>query len=244
MKINIDKTTYVFLLISFLAGYFEYIYLLLIIIFIHEMGHAFIGKLVRFKNIVITIYPFGGVTTFNEDLNTFIYKEFLSLLGGIFFQGLFYLFCFYMHNSLFITDHVFYIVKRINILLVSYNFLPIIPLDGGKLLNILLDIFFPYKISNKISVIISFVFVIIFVYKKGTIFSLLLSLFLIKCIINEINNIPSKYNRFLFERFINKYNFKRIKIVKSINLLYRDCNHIINNEFESDVLHKLFDRKI
>ena len=90
MKINIHITTYIFLLIAFFSGYFEYMYLLLLTIFIHESGHYFFATLVNFKYKEIIIYPFGGITLYNEDLNVNSNKELISLLGGIFFQLVFY----------------------------------------------------------------------------------------------------------------------------------------------------------
>ena len=90
MKVKIDNSTYIILLISFLAGYFEYMYLFLLIIFIHESGHILFGYLVNFKYSKIIIYPFGGLTVYNEDLNANSNKELFSLLGGLIFQLLFY----------------------------------------------------------------------------------------------------------------------------------------------------------
>ena len=69
MKVKIHTSTYIVLLFSFLSGYFEYMYLLLLTIFIHESGHYFFSSLVGFKYKEIIIYPFGGLTLYNEDLN-------------------------------------------------------------------------------------------------------------------------------------------------------------------------------
>ena len=243
MKINIDISTYVFLLISFLAGYFEYMYILLLIIFIHESGHALFGMMVGFNKPTINIYPFGGITIFNEDLNVRIYKEFISLLGGITFQLLFYLLCLYLYKELFITNHVFEIIKRVNFLLISFNFMLILPLDGGKLLNIILDYFFSYKVSHIISIVFSIIFILLFIYTHNDLFSLIILSFLIKSVIIEAISLRTKYSLFLFERYKKEYNFKRIKFINSISSFKRDCTHIINNEFEKSILHKLFDRR-
>ena len=189
IKISIHNITYIFLLISFFSGYFEYMYLLLLIIIIHECGHAIFAKIINFKFDKIVIYPFGGITIYNEDLNVNTNKELFVLIGGIYFQLLFLILISILYKYGFITEHVFTIFKKINILLISFNFLPILPLDGGKLLNIILDKIFPYKSSNIISIIISFLFLIYFIVYKRTIFSGILTLFLIKCLVIEINNI-------------------------------------------------------
>ncbi len=243
MKVNVHDLTYIFLLLSFLSGYFEYMYLFLLIIFIHESGHYFFSKIIGFKYSEIIIYPFGGLTLYNEDLNVNTNKELFSLLGGIIFQLLFYLLVLRLFNLGYITIHVFNIIKRINFILISFNFMPILPLDGGKLINIMLDKIFSYKLSNIVSIIISIIFIIIFIIFDRSIFGIVLSIFLIKCIYLEIINIKYKFNKFILERYLNNYNFKKIRIVNSINKFKRDHIHIINNELESTFLNKLFDRK-
>ena len=243
MKIEIHNTTYMFLLIAFLSGYFEYMFLLLIIIIVHEYGHALFARIINFKFDKIVIYPFGGITKYNEDLNISTNKELFVLIGGIYMQIMFFLVIMILYKYNYVTEHTYFIIKKINILLISFNFLPILPLDGGKLLNILLDKIFSYKLSNIISIIISFIILIIFILYNKTLFALLLSLFLIKCLVIEINNINYKYNKFLLERYLNNYNFNKIKIINNINKFKRDNYHIINNMLENKFLKKLFDRK-
>lgn len=242
MKIEIHNITYITMLISFLSGYFQYIYILLLIIFIHEFGHFFISNLINIKANKIIIYPFGGLTIYDSDLNLNTNKELISLLGGITFQLLFYFLVVIIHNNNLMTHNVFSIIKRINIILISFNFLPILPLDGGRLLNILLDKIFPYKLSNKLTLIVSILFLGLFIMYKRTILSILLFVFLLKEIILEINNIDNKYMTFLFERYKNNYSFKKIKRINNLNKFKRDYYHIINGVTERKYLSKLFDR--
>lgn len=243
MKINIHISTYIFLLLAFFSGYFEYMYLFLITIVIHEYGHLLFALLVGIKNPIIHIYPFGGITILNTDLNISIYKELISLLGGIVFELLFFFIIYKFYNYGFITTHVYEIIKRINYILISFNFMPILPLDGGKLLNIIFDIIFPYKLSLKISICISIIFSIIFLFIDFSLFRLLLFIFLVKSLYLEIKNINIKYNNFLFERYINNYNFKNIRFIKNINCFKRDNIHFINNVYEKNYLSILFDKK-
>lgn len=241
MKINIHISTYIFILLSFLSGYFEYVYIFLIFILVHEFGHYTVGLILKLSNPKIVIYPFGGITTYNDKLNIEIYKEFLTLIGGISFQIIFYIILGILYKNNYITSNVFDIIKKVNILLMSFNFLPILPLDGGKLLNLILDLLFSYKLSNIISIIISIIFIIIFSIFNKTIFSCLLILFLIKSIIIEIYYLKIKYNLFLLERYMYNINFNKIKKINNINKFKRDYYHIINNYPETVILHKLFD---
>lgn len=240
MKIKIHDSTYIFLLLSFLSGYFEYMFILLIIIYVHEMGHYIFAMLNNVKIAKLIIYPFGGITIFDSDLNISIKKESLVLIGGILFQVLFFIFINHIYIKGNITAHVYNIYKEINYILISFNFMPIIPLDGGKLLNIILDKLTTYKKSMYITILISFIFVMYFLIKKRTLFSLVITMFLIKEIIMEYKNINYKYNKFLLERYLNNYNYKKIKIIKNINDFKRGYYHVINNEFEEKVLYKIF----
>lgn len=240
--IKIHNTTYITILIAFLAGYFELIYILLLSIIIHEFGHLFIGLLLNMKVKYIMIYPFGGITQFNEKLNVSSNKEFCSLLGGITFQILFLFLIIFLFKKEIITKHVYDLIIKTNLILISFNFLPILPLDGGRLLNILLDKIIPYKNSLNITLITSIIFTIYFLIKKPNILRILLTIFLLKNIIIEYKNINNKYTIFLLERYLYNMKFNKIKKVSTINQLYRDHNHIINNEFEINYLSKLFDR--
>ena len=229
MNIKFHPLTYAFLLISFLSGYFEYIYLLLIVILVHEMGHCIFSMIINIKVKEIVIYPFGGITILNAPLNTKIYKELISLIGGITFQLLFYFL-------------IYILIDKINHYLILFNFMPCLPLDGGRLLNLLIDIIFDYKTSYKITIFISYITSIIFVIINHTIFGIILFLFLIKSIYYEQNNIETKYNNFIFERYKTKYNFNKIKYIKNINKLKRDYYHIINGKSEDKIVAKMFDK--
>ncbi len=241
MNIKVSNYTYIFLLISFLSGYFEYVFLFLFVIIIHECGHVIFSKLVSFKFKEVIIYPFGGLTIYDEELNTRIYKEFITLIGGLIFQILLYYLIIRLYNNNLVTFHTFNIITKIHYTLLSFNFLPILPLDGGRLINLIFNYIFSYKLSIIFSIVISIIFIIIFLIFNKTILSIILSLFLIKCIILEIMNIELKTYKFILERYLNNYNFKKIKCIKKLNQLKRDYYHIIDNIDEKKYLNKLFD---
>lgn len=243
-KVLIHNSTYIFLLLSFLSGYFEYVYLFLLTIFIHESGHYFFSIIVKFKFDKIIIYPFGGITLYNEELNVSINKELFVLIGGITFQLLFLMLIYFLYNNGIVNIRVFEIIRKINILLIQFNFLPILPLDGGKLINLIFDKIFSYRLSNILSIIVSIVFIIIFSILNKTFFALILVLFLIKSIIIEVNNLKYKYNKFLIERYIKKYNFKKLKHINNKYKFKRDYYHVINGIMENKYLSNLFDRNM
>ena len=119
MKIEIHDSTYIFLLLSFFSGYFEYMYILLLIIFIHESGHYFLAIINNIKISKLVIYPFGGITILESDLNTNIKKEMFVLLGGIIFQVVFIFFVKQMYINTNITKHIYDIFTKINYILMA-----------------------------------------------------------------------------------------------------------------------------
>ena len=84
--IKIDFSTYVVILLSFLAGNFKRILLTIGIVIFHELGHVFWLKVFKVPILEVKIYPFGGITRTNKMLNYPLNKELVIALGGIFNQ--------------------------------------------------------------------------------------------------------------------------------------------------------------
>lgn len=212
-----------------LAGYFEYVFLTLFIIIIHEMGHFFSGKLLGLKMKEIKIFAFGGVTFIDEELNSNIYKEILMLISGPLIQLLLLMFICYLNKLGYVNVYTYQKFTKINYILFSFNLLPIIPLDGGKLLNNILDIFLPYQMSHLISIIISIIFLPSLLFIDNKLFMIILTLFLLFKIIDEIKIHKDRLNKLIIERNLKVYNFKKTRTIKNINKIRRNENYILSS---------------
>lgn len=138
-------------------------------------------------------------------------------------------------------------VYHYNILI--FNLLPIYPLDGGKLVNILLSRFLPFKRSLKMTFYISYAFIIILViinYKNIYLNLIIMTFFLIYKLREEQGKINELYNKFLLERYLNKYTFTRSKIISNKENFYHNKRHLIkeNDKYylESEYLEKRFEK--
>ncbi len=192
----------------------------------------------------ISIYPFGGCTKLNEKINKPLKEELLILINGPLFQIILYLVVILIQNQGLITPRNFEIFKNYHYTLLIFNLLPIYPLDGGKILNIITNYLLPYKKGNKLVIIISITLIIplIIIYKNLN-FILMGILLLIEIII-YLKRQNYLYNKMLLERYINKINFNKIKIINNKNSMYKEKRHIIlyKNKYitEKDYLQKRF----
>ena len=187
----------------------------------------------------IYIYPLGGISKFNMDLNTSIKKEFLILINGPIFQHLAYLFL------LILLPTKKELINTYHYSILIFNLLPIYPLDGGKLVKLFLNKIINYKSSLKLIVNLSYlVTMILFITTKKNISIFIMTSLLLILITKEKNKIDYIYNKYLLERYLNNYSFKSNKIINNINNLYRDKSHLmrINNKYiiEKEYLEKIY----
>lgn len=185
----------------------------------------------------VILLPFGGLTVFEEDINRPLKEEALILLFGPLFQIILTYFFRY--------DEVFVNYSKI---LLIFNLLPIYPLDGSKILNIILNMFLSFKKSHLITMYISFLFiVIVFVKYDFNLFLLLILSFIFIRVILEIKRHNNIFNRFLLERYMKDFHFKKYKVIKGVdvNKMKRDYNHVFYNGkryvTEREILQKRFD---
>lgn len=231
---------YVSAFICFITGMFKEFVILSCLIIIHELGHIITGMLFKWKIEKVIILPFGGLTIFNQKINASLIQEFLIAISGFIFQTSFYLLI--NKNYLFTPYHYS---------LLLFNIIPIYPLDGSKILNILLNKIFPFKFSYLMTLFLSISFIIILliyiIINKLNLFLILALIFLINKVINEFINIKYIFNKFLLERYLYHIQYSKVKKVTNIKQFYREKTHLIknNNKYikENEILNKMFDNK-
>lgn len=245
MKINIHPLFYLFMVIAVLTGYFKDLLMIMSIITIHELGHVLTALYYKWAVEEIKVLPFGGMTIFKGCINRPIKEELFILIMGPLFQiiGCLIINC-YINNDLFM---------HYNYLILLFNLLPIIPLDGSKLVNITFDYLFPFFKSYTINIYISTLsIIIIFIFLLNINFNFIcymILLFLLLEIIRYYKKRELVFNRFLLERYQRVYIFKKLHIIKSCNLkkMKRDFRHLFYDKnkcyTEREIISKRFDFK-
>lgn len=227
-------------LICFLTGLFKEFVIFSSIICIHELGHILVAIYFHWQIDKIILLPFGGITIFKESLNKPLNEEFCIAIAGPLFQIVFY--------WLLGRFHPLFSIYHYSILL--FNLLPIVPLDGSKIIALFFYRFLPFKKTGYLILWISMGVIICllgygFLHRYNI--SLLLILgFLIVEICKQWRKQRYYFHKFLLERYLYSFTFKKEKIIKRIEEMQREKKHLfqVGNFYhtEKEILHKMFDK--
>lgn len=227
--------------LTIITGLFKDFTYITLLIFIHEVGHLTGALIYKWKIKKIVILPFGGITIFNELLNKSLKEELIILLLGPIFQIIFYfIICFLNINTPMITNYHY--------ALLFFNMLPIIPLDGSKILNIILNKIISFKKSHLVTIYISLITIILLGLegiKLKNLMLLVIIFFLLIKIIKEINEHKYLFNKFLYERYNYDLKFNKTKIIKNLNLkkMQKGYKHLFFNKryyTEKEILRRYY----
>mgnify|MGYP004604305915 CR=1 FL=1 len=231
-RIDIHPLYYVVAFISFFTGYFKAFSIYTIIILVHELGHIVAALILKWPIKKVTVYPFGCMTTFDNKLNSSVYEEFLVLIYGPLFQILF--------NMIYPTDYHYFIL--------FFNLLPIYPLDGSKLLFLILNKITSYYYSYIYIYIISYITLIILLIRDINFINYLILFYLMYDVYRYIKKLDDIMLKFYFERYQYNYKFKKNRIIigKNKHYMFKEKNNyfFIDNKYysEHEILRKGFDK--
>ncbi|KAF6564175.1 M50 family metallopeptidase [Paenibacillus sp. EKM202P] len=198
------------MLTSVLTGHFIEIMTLFTLVFIHELGHATAASLLGARLLSIQMLPFGGVAVIEDQGKLNAWKEIVIALAGPLQNGIMIIILLWLRNvSGLEHDYVNYIIQG-NAVIALFNLLPILPLDGGKILQSLISLFFSYHRTLvwtfRASIITSLLFCL---YGISPLLRqdeplhlnlLAVGIFLLYSNIVDYRNIPYRFIRFLLGR--------------------------------------------
>lgn len=210
-KFHIHPVFWFVIFSGVITGHFKEISIIFLIVFIHEMGHVLAAHFFKWRIKEVILLPFGGVASLDEYGNRPLHEEFIVLIAGpiqhLVLLGLFWL----LHTNGFINDYTYHLFLINNAMILAFNLLPIWPLDGGKLLFLLLSIHIPFKKAHKLGIITSLGLLIIFslmtfFYSTFHLNLIVIQIFLIFSLIDAWKKRGFVQIRFLLERFYGKQN--------------------------------------
>ena len=113
---------------------YEYALLLVLILFIHELGHFLAMKIFKYKNTSITFIPPFGAAAYGIKKNASGFEELTVLLAGP-IPGIIIGYALFYSNISFLSEDVYKMLAVQFIFLNYLNLLPISPLDGGRIVE-------------------------------------------------------------------------------------------------------------
>jgi stage IV sporulation protein FB len=250
-KIRIHPLFWLIIAAGTLTGHLWDTAIAFTIVLIHELGHAVMAQWFGWKVIEIDLLPFGGVAKLDEQEEHPFYQECLVLIAGPLQNVWLPLLSYAMMAFPFWGTEQHQIFLAQNSALLLFNLLPIWPLDGGRLLHVMLEVVYPFKHAYKRALYFSlgalFLFCILAVWQYPFSINLWVIIsFIMFAIYKEWRVIPLRFIRFLLAFSGSKQKFLRLKrlsvpeetpLVDVFSMYYKNAEHRIRivGENQSDI---------
>ncbi|TMW71887.1 hypothetical protein FGB90_11045 [Alteribacter natronophilus] len=215
--------------------------MLFTIVFIHEMGHAWMARKFDWRLTKIELLPFGGVAETEEYGNRPVKEEVLVILAGpaqhLWMVGMSFILLPLPWWSA--ADHSVFLFHNLTILL--FNLLPVKPLDGGKLVFSLQSALMPYRRAMSVSFCTSLFFLGILTLAALLILPFHLNLIVVLMFLMVHHYLEWKQRHFIFMRFLIERREKKNRmpdrirpvfvagsenVAETMKNLRRDCRHV------------------
>ncbi|XBP66383.1 M50 family metallopeptidase [Bacillus velezensis] len=131
-KIHVHPFLWIIMGLGLMTGHIKAPLCLLLVVSVHELGHAALAVFFSWRIKRIFLLPFGGTVEVEEHGNRPLKEEFAVILAGplqhVWLQAAAWLF----FTSGFASGQTFEMFTFYNLSILFINLLPIWPLDGGK----------------------------------------------------------------------------------------------------------------
>lgn len=241
-RIHIHPVFWIVIAAAIMTARFYELLFLFIIVFFHELGHAVAAMYYNWRIKQIFLLPFGGALELDEYGNRPMKEEFIVTIAGplqhIWMVAL--AFFLYQINILSFKDYSLFL--EYNFMILIFNGLPILPLDGGKLMSLALSYFYPFQQAFKKGILFSIFFLCVYslailLLSPFHISGWVIIVFLIHSLYSDWKNRTFLFMRFLIEKSTHdKYTYKKVKtlrvqakesIQQVVSRFYRGMYHTI-----------------
>ncbi|QZY56611.1 M50 family metallopeptidase [Crassaminicella profunda] len=208
--------------IFFIFGYIENLIISFLVVLLHEGAHIFTAKLLGYRIEKVEIFPFGGVAAIEENLVMNPKHEILIAASGPVFNFIMVFIGYNIFNRFYLTVDGFVFFVHSNLIIGLFNLLPVIPLDGGRIVRAYLAYLIGFKQSTKTVVILS---------KVISIFLFIWGCYMIK--FNKLNSYLLLLAIFLYiaahkEQRVAAFIFMKEITQKKQHLL---CNSVLSTKY-------------
>ncbi|MFD2446213.1 M50 family metallopeptidase [Bacillus sp. CGMCC 1.16607] len=201
-KIHIHPLLWIVILLAVATAHFMELCLLLLIIFIHEMGHAVAASFFSWRIKRISILPFGGVAEMDEHGNRPLKEDVIVTIAGPIQHLWLMLAGYWLYNMDIISLGRYELFIEYNLMVLIFNLLPIWPLDGGKLIFLLFSLKHSFPQAHGRTLLISMACIILFIISVLLVSPLNLNVWIVISFILISLYTEWKQQRYIFMRFL------------------------------------------
>jgi stage IV sporulation protein FB len=155
-KIKIHPLFWLTIVIGLLTAHVKELLILFLLVFIHEMGHVLAAHYFGWRIQKVELLPFGGVAVMEEHGNKPLREEVIVLIAGPLQHVWIMLLCYGLFQAGIMEGELYHFLMWNNVTLLSFNLIPIWPLDGGKLLFCLLSTRYAFRLAHYYTLLLSF----------------------------------------------------------------------------------------
>ena len=185
---KLNKYFIPYILVLFLLGFRGEFFISFLIVFIHELVHYITARCLGFSGFVVEMIPIGAVLKVKDLDEASPMEDFIISISGPLFNLILAVIFYFSSYKLFFVC---------NLSIGLLNFLPALPLDGGRMLRDLLLKKIIYKRANILTIYVSFFIGYTLVFYNLTLFFRgkininlsLIALFIIYCAYKEKERI-------------------------------------------------------
>lgn len=244
-KIKIHSLTLIFMAVACMSGYFKYMLMVMVILFIHESGHIIAIKIFKRKISEIVVLPFGGLIKIDSVISSNIAEDLLIAIAGVGSEAIFGFILIFLHSKGVIDEATFSFMSRYNTTMILFNLLPICPLDGYRIVKCLLEFVIPFGKTFVWALMGSSLTLMCVILYDNKLFrdNPFVFIFLIYSIILELINCRFIVHRFYVERMNRDISYP-IRKIKNEDEMYKNNLHLIKGQPEKVYLRRLFTSKM
>lgn len=224
MKISVSKLWFLYAFLFMLLPLEKIMFSLFLILSFHELCHIIVAYYYQYRCLELMIHPFGLSACIEHIDYMRIKHAFLIVCAGLLSHGLIIIFIMIAYYLKMISLNYRNYLLLLNIGIFLVNLIPIYPLDGGRLVQLLLQYIAPYRIVCKGSYLFSIIIsLMLFIYNhSGFMF-----VFIIQII---IYNIKAYY--YFDQTYYHFINYRKANLPRRVKyhrkcLLYRPYHNII-----------------
>ncbi|PSL43961.1 sporulation factor SpoIVFB [Salsuginibacillus halophilus] len=188
-----------------LTGHFRELLLFSLIIFLHECGHTAAAFSFGWTIRRIVLFPFGGAAEFDQGPNRPFQEEVTVILAGPAMHLLLAAAAFLLVQTPVLSIDTYNTLFQMNTALLLLNIVPVLPLDGGRLLQVLSAQVFSFQTAQQAAAAVSWVvfsgiLAVLIAGEAGHLQWWVLAAFLFMHHYQFYKSRPYVYMRFLLER--------------------------------------------